>query len=239
MKKNLLFIVSLIILYGCTENIDKSARYVFTDCTIVDYLQGHEQYSDYLRLLEKTPVSRLSQSTLRQLLTARGHYTVFAPTNEAIQLYLDSMWRKGIIDQPSWDGFRSDRERDSVEQVIAYNSILDGGDNTLIYTSDFPVEQDGEIFLPNMLDRHLIVHQSEDSVGHFLVNDQPMDIRNRDIPLINGVLHAMNGVVAPSNNTLGRLLFNTRAARGILRIGTAGPDSWPIGHPRPMARPRL
>ena len=119
------------------------------------------------------------------------------------------MYRKGIIDQPSWDGFRNDHERDSVERVIVYNSILDGGDNTLIYTSDFPVEQDGELFLPNMLDRRLIVHQSEDSVGHFLVNDQPMDIRNRDIPLINGVLHAMNGVVAPSDNTLGRLLFNT------------------------------
>ena len=59
MKKNLLIIVSLVIIYGYTENIDNSARYVFTDRTIVDYLQGHEQHSDYLRLLEKTPVSRL------------------------------------------------------------------------------------------------------------------------------------------------------------------------------------
>lgn len=209
MKKCLSLLVILAGLWSCTETIDTSARYVFTNKTVVDYLEAHEQYSTYLYLLDRTPVSTVSQSTLRQLLTARGNYTVFAPTNEAIQLYLDTLYKRGLIDQPSWEGFRTEHDRDSIEQVIAYNSILDGGDNTQVYTFDFPIEQDGEISLPNMLDRRLTVHHSEDSLGHYLVNNAPMDIRNRDIPVINGVIHAMNGVIAPSNNTLGRLLFNT------------------------------
>ena len=213
MKKCLSLLVILTGLCACTETIDTSARYVFTDKTIVDYLQAHEQYSIYLDLLDRTQVSHLSKSTLRQLLSARGHYTVFAPTNEAIQLYLDTLWRKGLITEPTWDGFRNERQRDSIEQVITYNSILDGGDNTLFYSYDFPVQQDGEIFLPNMFDRRLSVHQSEDSMGLYLINNEPMDTRNYDIPLINGVLHAMNGVIAPSNNTLGRLLYNTMQER--------------------------
>lgn len=77
-------------LTGCQENVDTSNRYVFTKQTIVSYLQKHEVYSEYLDLLGKVKVSPKSNSTVRQLLTARGSYTCFAPTNEAIANYLDS-----------------------------------------------------------------------------------------------------------------------------------------------------
>ena len=201
--------LAMIFCFGsCTETIDSSARYVFKDVTITEYLQRHEQYSEYVRLLAKVPVSRISETTLIQLLSARGNYTVFAPTNDAIQLYLDTLWRKGIISEPNWDGFPSERARDSIEKVVVYNSILDGGDNTLYYTYDFPNQQDGEISLPNMYDRRLSVHQSEDSLDLYLINNEPMDVRNHDIPAINGVVHAMNGVVAPSNNSLGHWMFD-------------------------------
>ena len=193
---------------SCTETIDSSSRYVFKDVTIAEYLQNHEQYSEYVRLLSQVPVSRISETTLIQLLSARGNYTIFAPTNDAIQLYLDTLWRKGIISEPSWDGFPSERARDSIEKVVVYNSILDGGDNTQYYTYDFPTQQDGEISLPNMYDRRLSVHLSDDSLDLYLINNEPMDVRNHDIPAINGVIHAMNGVVAPSNNSLGHWMFD-------------------------------
>ena len=94
------------LLSACTEQIDTSVRYVFTTNTVISYLEKHEEYSDYLRLLGKTPVSSVSKTTLQQLLTARGNYTVFAPTNEAIQLYLDTLVKQDIIDEASWNGFR-------------------------------------------------------------------------------------------------------------------------------------
>jgi len=208
LKLTLLTILLGGLFMGCKESIDTSSRYVFKDQTIMDYLQKHDKYSEYVRLLSKIPVSSVSETTLRQLLTARGNYTVFAPTNEAIQLYLDTLYRKEILSSPTWDGFATERARDSIEKVIVYNSILDGGDNTLVYTYDFPIQQDGEISLPNMYDRRLSVHQSEDSLDLYLINNEPMDVRNNNIPAINGVIHSMNGVVAPSNNTLGHLMFD-------------------------------
>ena len=209
MKKCMSMFAFLLLLAACKEQVDMSNRYVYKAQTVMSYLDKFpEKYSEYAALLRRTRVSHISETTLGQLLSARGYYTVFAPTNDAIHLYMEALCAKGLLTEPSWEGFRNQHERDSIEQVIAYNSILDGGDNTIFYTTDFPVQQDGEISIPNMLDRRLTVHRDEDSLGHYLINNQPMDDRNSDILTSNGILHTMNGVVAPSNNTLGRLLFN-------------------------------
>ena len=125
---------------SCTEQVDTSARYVFADETVYSYLSKHEVYSEYVDLLKKVKVSQISLSTLSQLLSARGNYSVFAPTNEAIQVYLDSLYAKGIIDAPSWNGFRDSVSLDSIREVIVYNSIIDGGDDYDPYeTGSFPV----------------------------------------------------------------------------------------------------
>ena len=89
MKRFFVAAVVAVCLAGCSDEIDTSSRYVFTDKTITQYLQEKDYYSEYVRLLGKRPVSSYSETTLLQLLSARGHYTVFAPTNDAIQAYLD------------------------------------------------------------------------------------------------------------------------------------------------------
>ena len=97
-----LFIVTTICL-GCKEQIDTSARYVFTSDSALGYLEKHEKYSEYVRLLNMTPISQRSRSTVGQLLSARGHFTVFAPTNEAIQNYLNELCEEDptILSTPS------------------------------------------------------------------------------------------------------------------------------------------
>ena len=82
---------------SCTEQVDTSARYVFEDETVYSYLSKHPVYSEYVELLGKVKVSPISSSTLALLLSARGHYTVFAPTNDAVQVYLDSLYAKQIM----------------------------------------------------------------------------------------------------------------------------------------------
>ena len=196
--------------WSCTEEVDISSRYVFREKTIMDYLDSHEQYSEYARLLGLVPVSKASETTLRQLLSARGHYTVFAPTNDAIQAFLDTLYAQGLIASPSWEGFPSEHKRDSMEKVIVYNSIIDGGDEILYHTYDFPVRQDAEIPTANMYDRKLTVHYPEEDsiIGRIQICGASLDERNRDIILLNGVMHAAHGVVRPSDNTLGQLLFD-------------------------------
>ena len=60
--KKLVFTVFLSVvlgftLVGCTEDIDMSARYVFKEKCIRDYLLTHPEYSEYCYLLTQVPVS--------------------------------------------------------------------------------------------------------------------------------------------------------------------------------------
>ncbi len=186
---------------SCKEEVDISARYVFSDRTIADYLSAHEQYSEYMKMLDELHVSTVSNTTFRQLFSARGHYTVFAPTNDAIRLFLDDLQKKGLISEASWEGFPDASVRDSIQRVIVFNSVIDSGDDLpCLMTYDFPTTQDAEIMIENMYGRKVVVHYDSLSIQ---INGSPMDDRNRDIPALNGVIHAMNRVIAPSNNRLG------------------------------------
>lgn len=56
----LLTILIAIVMAACKEQVDMSARYVMKEETAYSYLSKHEQYSDYVELLNKVPVSRIS-----------------------------------------------------------------------------------------------------------------------------------------------------------------------------------
>lgn len=196
----------VVLLTGCTESVDTGSRYVFKQETIASYLQKHDYYSEYCKLLNAVPISDISETTVMQLMSARGHYTCFAPTNDAIQNYLHSMVSKGVIPEARWDAITDKEKLDSLRKVVVLNSIIDTGDDQEAYnTFDFPTTQDAEILSPNMNDRKLTVHYNTEDSTDILINDCPIDERNRDILAINGVIHCMNAVVAPTNNTLGDL----------------------------------
>ncbi len=204
---NLAIFVSVVFaISSCTERIDESSRYVYNNKTIADYLSSHEEYSEYFRLLGEVPVSIVSQTTPRQLLGARGNYTVFAPTNDAIQVYLDTLCSKGIISEPNWNGFQKVETLDSIRKVIVMNSIIDGGDVLQYQTNQFPTTQDAEIPLSNMMNNKMTVHYGQDNPEDISVCGCPIDAKNRDILLHNGVIHRMNAVVSPGVNTLGIFL---------------------------------
>ncbi len=211
-----LFLCATLLTQSCTEDIDTSDRYTFTEETVASYLEKHEDYSEYYALLGEVPISKRSESTVLQLLSARGNYTVFAPSNEAMCEYLDSLCRKGLITEPTWEGFTDDDILDSIRKTIVYNSIIDcGDDNTAYQTGTFPSDTE-EFLIANMNDRKLTVNYglNRDSIYINGTMDDDgnvlggclIDLSNRDIPAINGYIHQMHTVVAPSNETLGDLL---------------------------------
>ena len=157
------FTFSVIFLCGCTEEVDTSARYVFSIHTVASYLEAHDSvYSEYLDMLRKVTVSPRSASTLYQLMTARGNYTCFVPTNEAIHNYLQDLTDEGLISEPSWEAFRAfpdSSKLDSIRNVIVMNSIIDGKDEASqrYLTFFFPTENNGEFPIPNMNDHKLTV----------------------------------------------------------------------------------
>ena len=196
-------IVALLLMASCTEKIDMSNRYTFTEYTVTSYLESHDQFSEYVKILDDVNVSKRSQSTLLQLMSARGNYTVFAPTNEAIQRYLDTLAVRGVISEPSWDGFPNEVKLDSIKKVIAFNSIIDGGDNIEAYQSSAFPNPGEEFSLSNMNDRKLTVTYGElDPDSIFINTTSLISLKNRDIVAINGYIHEVNNVIAPSNETL-------------------------------------
>ena len=181
--KTLTIAILLFTLWGCTEDIDTSARYVFTSDNVMSYLEKHNTYSEYVRLLKLTPISIRSKSTVGELLSARGHYTVFAPTNDAIQTYLEELCEEepSLLSEPSWDAFVSDHKRDSVIRVVVCNSVIDSGDHEEAFqVNAFPQKTGTEFPLNNMNDRRLSVrYQGVDTI--FINNTCPINITERDI----------------------------------------------------------
>lgn len=207
MKKFIILLASFILfLCSCTENIDTSARYVFKEETVLSYLQKHDDYSEYVRLLGLVPISSRSESTVAQLLSARGHYTCFAPTNDAIALYLQDQVEAGFIEEPNWESFQSEKLRDSLVRVIVYNSIIDGGDEEYFETTSFPQKNNDEFSRPNMNDMRLSVYRPKDPDSIYINHKYPINLKNRDILAINGVIHQMEKVIAPREVSLKTIL---------------------------------
>ena len=207
------WLLAAVCLVACTEDIDTSARYVFRERTIASYLSDHSQFSEYVRLLKEQQVSDVSETTVYQLMTAYGYYTCFAPTNDAIQLYLDSLVIKGIIPEATWDAFPNDRSRDSIRAVIVLNSILDGTKlEKTYYTYDFPKVNE-EFSVNTMADRKIsVAYPNKSDLDSLSIDGScPISKRNRDIEAVNGCLHQVGYVICPSNETLGSTLHKFAA----------------------------
>ncbi len=201
-KKIALLAVAAASLYSCQEEIDTSSRYVFKEETISSYLSKQEAYSEYYDLLSKVPISDMSSTTVLQLMAARGNFTCFAPTNEAIHEYLKTLVADSLIAEPRWDSFTDSVKLDSIRKVIVFNSIIDGGDETsqLYETANFPVNNNAELPIGNLFDTKLTVRWVEDMPDSLYINnDCALDITNRDIPAINGFVHRIHKVIAPKN----------------------------------------
>lgn len=189
---------------GCTEDIDTSARFTLTEYTVLSYLESDSIYSEYVKLIHQVPVSSQSASSVAQLLSARGKYTCFAPDNNAIQEYLDSLQAKGIISEASWEGFSNEKTLDSVRKVIVLNSIIDGSNNGKTYEiGDIMSLNDlDEIATANLNDRKLYKTSIDQTDSIFMNGVALIDLNNRDIETINGRVHQVHTVIAPSNDTM-------------------------------------
>ena len=197
-------ILVLTALCACDDHINEADRFSFIDETVMSYLEKNEAtFSEYIKLLRTIKVSPYSDSPVSSLLAARGHYTCFAPNNTAIQHYLDSLYRKGLITEPSWDGFKNEHDLDSIQQVIVFNSIIDGGDLYSYDVANFPLH-DNEFGVPNMNDRKLKVLLGQVNSDSIFINGvAPLSMKNRDIEVINGYVHEMEEVIAPTNDRMG------------------------------------
>lgn len=203
-------VVSCLFTTSCKEEIDTSDLYTFTGETVTSFLKADTMCAQYYELLQIVPQSSKSKSSVASLLSARGHYTCFAPTNSAINAYLDTMKQANKITSVDFQEFVDSLNAgsfiyDSIAKVIVYNSVIDCGIESAYETASFP---EGRFDLPNMNDRYLTASSSSNA-GEKLVYtiSGTNDVVIGDNEVENGYVHIINGVIAPTDASIYDLLL--------------------------------
>lgn len=205
------FFIGTLALTSCQENIDTSDLYTFTGETVSSLLSQSDSLGHYYELLNTVRQSSKTNSTIASLLSARGNYTCFAPSNNAIKSYLDTLCLQNKIESADFDLFMDSLKKesyvyDSIAKVIVYNSIIDCGSSDAYETAVFPNEG-GTFILPNMNDRYLTarVQSTSGQKNTYYIQDDAK-VTSPDNKVENGYVHYVSKVIAPSNATVYELL---------------------------------
>ncbi|MCR5394525.1 MAG: fasciclin domain-containing protein [Bacteroidales bacterium] len=168
---------------SCSDEPDSEYYYSFTGEMMSEYLQNREQFS-----LFSTAVQRAG---LDKQLSAYGHYTCFAPDNEAVTTWLQG---KGLTSL--------DELSDAQCDTLARTHLI-----RVIYAiSDM---KDGVLATQNMNGRPVEVTHDRDEDGNSVV------ILNRSVQILfatqndsveNGLVHPINGVLENSTNSLTKMM---------------------------------
>ena len=157
------------------------------------YLQNRSQFSEYLKILEKARGEY--NLHLVDMLGTYGDYTVFAPTNEAVEKYLAERGLSSVDELTVEDC-----------DTIALNSIIEAA----YFSTDV---NEGPYPKSNMLEHILSVNsyqewdaQKKDSVLAMYINHNSLVI-HADDSVANGVVHTVSTVVGSPNDLIGAVIL--------------------------------
>ena len=183
--------VAMPFITSCKEDIDESNLYTFTGETIEDYLLNRsDQFSSFNYILSRIDYDKI--------LSAYGTYTCFAPNNESVAEYLDSLYNDTVninvphngLTAPGIEGLGPDNPKsDSLCRDIALYHLL----NTKI----MGVNMGNGMTIKTMLGRD--INTSIDSVSGALLVSRGAKVTSMDNELENGVLHEIDHVITRSN----------------------------------------
>lgn len=196
---------------SCSDKVDESNLFVFTGESATNFIEGQPELSKYLVLLKKARSGNGRGSTMDHLLESRGHYTCFAPTDDAVQEFLDS-----VMNQRDFD---VNATTDSLAQLIVFNSIIDNGDVEAYKSTDF---YEGVLQQKSMADRYIVIaFEGNDSARATTIINTYSRILSPDNEVENGYVHIVDHVVMPANTSLPGLLGlqdNTRIFAHLLEV---------------------
>lgn len=186
-------------LSSCQDKVDESAMYTFTGQLLSDYLAADEAMQDFCFLAKRVKLSKYSESTVYDLLSARGNFTCFAPTNDAVQAYLDSLYHT--------KGYDITLTPDSTAEFIVNNCIIDHKQSPALLSVDM---MEGTIETQSFAGRFVTVNFDTITGGRAAIFiDKNSRIIASDIELENGVVHKVQRVVSPTTSSLSSLIEST------------------------------
>ena len=108
----LVIIMTLGLLTSCSEDIDDSNFKIKDEPTMTDFLTANDNLSQIKKIFDRVlldnsdnaeEASASNASSITAVLSARGNYTLFAPDNDAVNAYLDSVAGTTDVDQISYE----------------------------------------------------------------------------------------------------------------------------------------
>lgn len=177
LRLTLVFLIALVF-QNCSEQKIKET----TDETlnITEYLRANPDYSMFLELLDLTNYA--------SFMNTYGTYTVFIPTNDAVQQYLNDVGATSLSQVPLVD-----------LQNIAKLHILDQRINTTSFT-------DGKIGTPSLYGQYLVTGAAnKNGVSSVTVNKEASIVAS-NIELGNGVMHIIDKVLRVADKTLAQTI---------------------------------
>ena len=186
---SLLFISCYLLFSGaltsCKEEIDESNLYTFTGETIEDYLTNRsDRFSSFNYILTRIGYDKI--------LSAYGTYTCFAPTNEAVQEYIDSLYDDPVNTDLIHNGMTGrglEGLTDSLCEDIALFHLL--------ATKVMGVNMGNGMTIKTMLGRD--INTSIDPETGAVLISRASAVTSMDNELENGVLHEIDNVIRRSN----------------------------------------
>lgn len=178
-------VTALPLVTSCKEDIDESNLYTFTGETIEDYLVNRsERFSSFNYILSRIGYDKI--------LSAYGTYTCFAPNNEAVQEYIDSLYDDPVNKDLVHNGMTSrglEGLTDSLCEDIALFHLLG--------TKVMGVNMGNGMTIKTMLGRD--INTSIDPETGAVLISRASAVTSMDNELENGVLHEIDCVIRRSN----------------------------------------
>ena len=183
-----LFITGANVIVGCNPEPDESDMFTSTGETAEDFIARKPNLSAFNTILKRVGLDRN--------LSSYGEYTCFVPTNEAIQVYIDSLYDDSSNKDLPHNGMTQrglDGLTDSLCNDIAKYHLANGINNS--------VELGAGASVRTMLGRTFSSMTSAKYQGQVALEEEAVIIEPDSI-VTNGVVHVLNKVIPRSNRVV-------------------------------------
>jgi len=179
MQRAAYLLIGITLLFSCKrQEITLSTT---TDVNITGYFEQHrDQFSEFEKILERSGTA--------SFLGAYGKYTVFAPTNAAVKVYLESIGKSSL---------------DQVDPALLKDLVRFHTINDTVSTAFF---KDGKLQQLTMYGQYLLTGAAfTNGVTRYTINRQA-SITEANIRTGNGIIHVLDKVLTPASKTLAQMI---------------------------------
>lgn len=169
---------------SCEKNV---SEIVISDDKQIDELMKEQKLTKFLSILDL--------SGMRSTVHAYGNYDLFAPTNDAITMYLLQMGKDSV-------GQLSVQE---AVDIVRYHLLHITDKSDSLTTTGFV---DGRMTYPNFAGTYLTTKQEGEDIR---INRQALIVSPRDIKASNGYLHIIDRVLTPPDSITESVTARVRA----------------------------